>query len=232
MSGVGILNEKSLHSQLKQWLAKPGDSFEVPMGRFVIDVVRANGDLVEVQTRNLGAMRKKLEELLEEHRITVAVPLPAEKWLIKVDEDGVILDRRRSPKKLQMMDICSELLRIPDLLPHPNLTISALLIREEEVRNFKPENRRGRGGWGSVERSLLEVVERWDIVEPVDLLERLDALPTRFTTTDIAEVAAVSRRTAGQVAYCLRRSGVAALVDKEGNTHVYELGDSDGATSV
>lgn len=223
MSGVGTLNEKSLHSQLKQWLAESGDTFEVPVGRFVIDLVRANGGLVEVQTRNLGAMRSKLESLLDAHHITVAIPLPVEKRLIKVDDDGVVVERRRSPKKAHHLSICTELVSIPDLLAHPNLTVAAMLIREEEVRTFKPHKRRGRGGWGAVERSLLEVLEVWEIGSPLDLLERLPGLPRQFTTAAIAASGAVPLRTAQQVAYCLRRSGAATLVGKDRNAHVYEL---------
>ena len=223
MSGVGTLNEKSLHSQLKTWLASPEDQFEVPIDRFVIDLVRANGDLVEVQTANLGAMRKKLETLLDDHHITVAVPVPIEKWLIKIDDDGVVVDRRRSPKRMQHLSVCSELMRIPDLMAHPHLTISVLLIREEEIRKFKAEKRRGRGGWGTVERSLVEVVDTWNVKDPADLLDYLPGLPIRFTAADLARSGSITKRMAGQVAYCLRRSGAASLVDKEGNAHVYEL---------
>ena len=37
----------------KALLAEPGDRLEVPVGRFVIDLVRADGELVEVQSRRL-----------------------------------------------------------------------------------------------------------------------------------------------------------------------------------
>jgi hypothetical protein len=56
MSGIGLLNEKPLHASLKQWYSRPGDRFEVPIDRFVIDIVR--GDLlIEIQTRNLAAIK-------------------------------------------------------------------------------------------------------------------------------------------------------------------------------
>jgi hypothetical protein len=35
---------------VKALLAEPGDRLEVPVGRFVVDLVRADGELVEVQT--------------------------------------------------------------------------------------------------------------------------------------------------------------------------------------
>ena len=40
MTGIGLLNEKPLHASLKQWYARPGDRFEVPVDGFVIDIVR------------------------------------------------------------------------------------------------------------------------------------------------------------------------------------------------
>ena len=43
-SGIGLLNEKPLHASLKQWYARPGDRFEVPVHGFVIDIVRDEGD--------------------------------------------------------------------------------------------------------------------------------------------------------------------------------------------
>ena len=41
MSGIGLLNEKPLHASLKQWYARPGDRFEVPVDGYVIDLSRA-----------------------------------------------------------------------------------------------------------------------------------------------------------------------------------------------
>ena len=46
----------------------PGDRLEVPVGRFVIDLVRADGELVEVQTGGFSALGPKLDGLLDEYR--------------------------------------------------------------------------------------------------------------------------------------------------------------------
>ena len=60
---IGTLSEKSLHAGLKEWLSQPGDTFEVKVDGFVIDIVR--GDvLFEIQTRHLYAMKRKLSKLL------------------------------------------------------------------------------------------------------------------------------------------------------------------------
>jgi hypothetical protein len=60
------MREGPLHAAVKAMLAAPGDRVEVPVGRFVIDLVRADGELVEVQTGGFGALGKKLDALLDE----------------------------------------------------------------------------------------------------------------------------------------------------------------------
>ena len=59
--GIGVLREGPLHAAVKALLAEPGDRLEVPVGRFVIDLVRADGELVEVQTGGFGALGTKLD---------------------------------------------------------------------------------------------------------------------------------------------------------------------------
>ena len=51
-----MLREGSLHAAIKVLLAEPGDRLEVPVGRFVVDLVRADGEMVEVQTGGFGAL--------------------------------------------------------------------------------------------------------------------------------------------------------------------------------
>ena len=67
-NGVGVLNEKPLHAALKAWYAQPGDEFEALVDGSVIDIVR--GDLlVEIQTRNFSALKRKLEKLVVDHPV-------------------------------------------------------------------------------------------------------------------------------------------------------------------
>ena len=40
------MREGPLHAAVKALLAEPGDRLEVPVGRFVIDLVRADGELL------------------------------------------------------------------------------------------------------------------------------------------------------------------------------------------
>jgi hypothetical protein len=73
------MREGPLHAAVKALLAEPGDRLEVPVGRFVIDLLRADGELVEVQTRGFSALGKKLDALLDEHRMRIVHPVAAER---------------------------------------------------------------------------------------------------------------------------------------------------------
>lgn len=222
MSGVGTLNEKSLHAQLKAWYAEPGDRAEVPVGRFVVDLVRGPL-LIEIQTRNLSAMRAKLAALLDDHPIRVVYPIAAVKWLSKVDAYGVPSPRRKSPKRGRPLDLFGELVSIPTLVDHPNFELEVVLIEELELRVHRPRQKRRRAGWATEERSLEGIVEHVRITGGSDLVGLLPELPDPWTTADLASAAGIRRRLSQQVAYCLRKAGLVEQVDKVGNAAVYRF---------
>ena len=55
---IGTLNEGPLHQALKALYARPGSREEVNIDGFVGDVVNGN-QIVEIETRGFGALRKK-----------------------------------------------------------------------------------------------------------------------------------------------------------------------------
>jgi hypothetical protein len=82
------MREGPLHAAVKALLAEPGDCLEVPVGRFVVDLVRADGEFVEVQTGGFGALGNKLDALLDHHGIRVVHPVAAARRIVRVDEHG------------------------------------------------------------------------------------------------------------------------------------------------
>jgi hypothetical protein len=68
VSSIGVLREGPLHAAVKAMLAAPGDRLEVLVDRLVIDLIRADGELVEVQTGGFGPLGAKLDALLDRHR--------------------------------------------------------------------------------------------------------------------------------------------------------------------
>ena len=222
---IGTLREKPLHASLKQWYARTGDRIEVPVEGFVIDLVR--GDLlIEVQTRGFSSMKRKLTTLLElGHRVRIVHPIPLDRWIVKVNADGGVLTRRRSPKHGHPTDVFAELVSFPDLLTHPHLEIDVILTNEEEYRSHSPDGSWRRKGWTVDERRLIDVVDTLLIGDTDELAALLPAeLPEQFTTADLATELGRPRRAAQQMAYCLRIAGVLVAVGKSGNAVEYRVG--------
>src|ERR1044072_3641712 len=102
MSTIGLVNEKPLHASLKQWYARPGDRFEVPVDGFVIDIVR-DDLLIEIQTRNLSSIKSTLTRLSHSHRVRLIYPIFQEKWIVRLAAGGRSRSvRRKSPKRGRM----------------------------------------------------------------------------------------------------------------------------------
>ncbi len=220
--GVNVLNEKPLHAALKEWYAQPNDQFEVSLDGFIVDIVR--GDLlVEIQTRNFAAMKQKLDKLMVHHRVRLVYPIPREKWIVKLAEDGINqLSRRKSPKRGTFEHVFEELVSFPKLLMNPNFSIELLLIEEEELRRYDGSRSWRRKGWVTYQRQLLQVVEQRLFQVPADMATLVPpALAEPFTTSDLALAIAKPRRLAQRMVYCLRLMGCITPTGKHGNTILY-----------
>jgi hypothetical protein len=202
--GIGMLREGPLHAAVKSLLATPGDRLEVPVGRFVIDLVRADGELVEVQTGSFGALGPKLDALLDAHRVRIVHPIAAERRIIRIDEHGQISSARRSPKRATVVEMFDKLVAFPSLLSHPNLTIEVLLLREDHIRGTQPVTTRRRTR-DPGQRRLVEVLGRVAFGTPADVLAVLPPLPSEpFTTRELAVLLGCPLLLAQRTAYCLR----------------------------
>jgi len=223
MATIGVLNEKPLHAALKEWYRIDGDQVEVPLDGFVIDLVR-DGSLIEIQTRGFAAMRRKLDHLLDRYTIRIVYPVAAEKWIVKLDEDGDQITRKRSPKRGIPADVCAELVSFPTLLSHPNLSVEVALTQEEEIRRPDAKNGWRRGGFVIEERRLIDVGDVVVVDSPEALLDIIPKdLPDPFTTADVAVGLSRSRHLAQEVAYCLRESGAAEMVGRDKRGILYRL---------
>lgn len=224
MSDIGLRNEKPLHAALKEWYRQAGDGVEVPFEGFVVDLVR-DELLIEIQTRGFSGMRNKLRKLLDlGHRVRIVHPIAESRWIVKVDEGGRQISRRRSPKRGSIEDVCSELVSFPTWLDETGLEVEVLLTHEEEVRTHQPGKAWRRGGWVVVERRLIGVIDGRVLSSADDLIALLpDGLDEEFTTADMAAAAGRPRRVAQQMAYCLRESGAIEIAGKQGNALVYRV---------
>jgi hypothetical protein len=216
-----VLREGPLHAAVKALLAEPGDRLEVPVGRFVIDLVRADGELVEVQTGGFGALGSKLDALLDEHRFRIVHPVAAERRIVRTDEHGEVISARRSPRRASTVEVFDKLVAFPLLLSHPNLTLEVLLLREDHIRAARPVTTRGRTR-DPGERRLVEVLDRVEINSSEDVLRTLPRLPGEpFSTRELAALLGCGVRLAQRTAYCLRMIELIEPAGKRGPTPLH-----------
>jgi len=220
---IGVMREGPLHAAVKELLAEPGDRLEVPVGRFVIDLVRADGELVEVQTGGFGALGKKLDALLDDHRVRIVHPVAAERRIVRVDEHGEVLAARRSPKRATAVEVFDKLVAFPALLTHPHLTIEVLLLREDHIRRPQPVTTRRRTR-DPGERRLVAVIDRIELRTPADVLAALPALPPEpFSTRELAVCLSCGTVLAQRTLYCLRAIGLVEPAGKRGRAPLHAL---------
>lgn len=220
---IGTLNEKNLHAALKAWYARPGDETEVKLEGYVIDLKR--GDLlVEFQTRNFSAMKRKLKQLVETHPIRLVHPIAQEKWIVKLGRTGTKeASRRKSPKRGQWAHLFAELVSFPELMAHPNFSLEIVLTREEEYK--RPGRNTGwrRKGWGVDDRRLIEVVDTAVFTTPADFKRFIPAqLATPFTARQLAQAGGYPLPVAQKMFYCLHRMGLLARVGKARQAWLYD----------
>ena len=226
MSRIGLLNEKPLHASLKQWYARPGDRFEVPVDRFVVDIVR-DDLLIEIQTRNFASINAKLGELTRSYEVRLVYPVVQEKWIVRSASANGMAVRRKSPKRGRLEDLFWELVSIPQLLAHPNFSLEVLMIREEEVRRYEVKRKKWRSkGWVIEGRRLVDVVDRRLFVKSADWLAFVPEGLQSFTTKDLATVANTRRDLAQKMAYCLRQARMIELIGRQGRANLYRVADS------
>jgi hypothetical protein len=226
-TALSTYREGSLHAALKDLYARPADRVEEIVDGYVVDVVRSD-ELVEIQTGSFASAARKLRRLVEDRRLALVHPVASERWIVRVDPDGVVIGRRRSPKRGQHLDLFDELVAFPELVAHPNFRIELVMVREEEIRGPIPAGVRYRypRQWRRLDRRLLEVVEIVRIDTPGDLLGLLPAgVPDQFTSADIAAASGRPKRLATRTAYCLQRAGATHCTGSLGRLRLYEMNE-------
>jgi hypothetical protein len=223
IAAIGTLNEGALHAELKDWYRRHGDRVEQLVDGFVVDLVRGEL-LVEIQTASFAPLRRKLEQLTQDHRVRLVAPVPLIRRIVKLSDQGELLSARRSPRRGRVEDIFTRLVSIPALLCHLQFELELLLTHQDELRVYRHGRAFRRRGWVVVGRRLVSVEDRVPVTCPDDAARLLPRnLPALFDTAQLADAAAIERRLAQQMTYCLRAMGVLHTAGKRGNAIVYRL---------
>lgn len=218
--GIGTLGEKTQHAVLKRLFGPEESSREVKVGPYVADVWGEEG-IVEIQTRGFERLREKLDYFLQAAPVTVVYPVGAVKWLLKVQEDGSLGKRRKSPKRPGVFEILPELYRIKPLLGREGLRFCVMLLEVEEYRLERPEVKVGRKRTACYERmpvSLLDVV--WMGEGDFSPLVP-EGLTGEFTAKEFGKAAGLPLGKAQAGLNVLRTVGAVELAGKRGRAYLY-----------
>jgi hypothetical protein len=217
------MTEYSLHSEIKDWYKIPGDEPEAKVEDFIIDILRGKL-LIEIQTGNFSAVKKKLGKLLLNNQVRLVYPIAKLKWIVYVSREGEVVRRRKSPKKGKLIDLFYELVRTSSLIKDRNFSVEVLLIEEEEIRCND-----GRGSWrrkgvSIKDKKLLTVFDRIVFENSHDFLEFLPKeLDWHFTNKLLALKLGISIGLAQKISYCLRKMGVISIADKKRNELMFQV---------
>ena len=217
------MTEYSLHSEIKDWYMLSGDELEAKVEDFIIDIIRGKL-LIEIQTGNFSAIKRKLVKLLLNNKVRLVYPVAELKWIVHISKSGEFIRRRKSPKKGKLTDLFYELIHMPTLIKNPNFSLEVLIIEEEEVRC-----KDGRGSWrrrgiSVKDRKLLNVFDRIIFKNNQDFLKFLpNELDEYFTNKVLALKMGISIVLAQKITYCLRKMGVISIAGKKSNELMFKF---------
>ena len=215
--------KKSLHAGIKEWYGRSQDQFEVKVDGFIIDIVRGD-KLIEIQTRHFGAIKRKLNRLLDSHPVLLLHPIAQEKWIVRQTAVGEPISRRKSPKKGQPLDLFSELMRIPHLLPHPNLTVGAVLTQQEEIWRDDGQGSWRRKGWSLHDHRLLRRCGLAHLCHANRSAHHAARFcPSRLPIVTLLKPPNCASNLAQRITYTLSRCGALEQCGKIGRANAYQL---------
>lgn len=220
--GIGTLSEKTVHAILKNYYEPDEDRQEIPIENYVADIY-ADGEIIEIQTRQFNKMRNKLSAFLPLYPVTIVYPIPREKWLIWIDEEsGELSKKRKSPAKGNPYVAFKELYKIKMFLKDPNLKLRLVLLDMEEYRLLNGWSSDKKKGSSRFDRIPTELVEEVTVECLQDYMQFVPYdLPEKFTTKDFAKAAHIPVKLAQTVLNILHYVDIVERVGKQGNSYLY-----------
>lgn len=226
-TSIGTLSEKTLHSVLKHTFEPDQRKQEIKIGTFYADIKNDKG-IIEIQTRNFNALRKKLDFFLQDYTVTIVYPIACEKWLVWLDPTtGEVTKKRKSPKKGSIYHAFSELYKIKFFLVHPNIRIHIVLLDIIEYRSldgWSKDKKKGASRYDQLPEKIIDIIELNSIKDYEKFIPH--ELPMHFTTKDYKKVSGLNLSSSQIAINVLKHIGVIIPVGKQGNTIIYKRATS------
>ena len=213
--------KKALHLALKYYFAPDPECHEIPVGGFVADIVGERG-VIEIQTRNLYKLIRKLDGFLEACDVTVVYPIAATKWVIWTEAAGTVSSRRKSPLHGDLTSAVPELYALKYMLDNPRFHFCACLLELEEYHLLDGRGKSRKQHATRLDRVPLALLDEVQFDHPADYRRLLPpGLPERFCARDLAGLSGMALPVARMLLNMLSYLELLTPAGKSGNTLFY-----------
>lgn len=183
---INTYNESNLHKNLKKYFCPKNGKTEQPFLGSICDILCDDGNIIEIQTSNLSALRLKLEKFLPHRNVLIVYPIAIDSYIRVLNEDGSTRYRRKSPKHGSFFQIFKELSGLYHLINNKNLSFKLVYISCEIIK--ADSSLKKRRGPGIINKKLLEIHKIEDYKNMKAICKKaLNLLPKEFTNQDIKE---------------------------------------------
>ena len=240
---INTLNESQLHKALKTFYAVQFSAQEeVQVDRWICDLACPDGGIIEIQTKNVGALKEKAGALLAaKRRVTIVHPIIKEKIIETYAQDGKLVSRRKSPKKESLYSELKEFTGIAPLLTDkklsvllPEITVVEKRAKTDSPQQAKNGRRRFKKDWQKTDKALLTIGTTWKLNGKKDWLgllpkgrgEKAAVLPFCAATVRDAFIAEQKKEAAPHanlLLWILRKAGLIERVPHEGRGYFYKI---------
>lgn len=195
--GIGLYEEKRMHSVFKRWLYDDFTAHEQKIGgadekkrKFVADVLTPNGEIFEIQTGDLYPLREKIAFYLEktDYRVTIVHPIIAEKHVNWLDpQTGEIMARNKRHVKETPLHGVAQMRHFAAYLDHPRLSLLLPVISAEEFRLLDGWDKSGKRGSHRYELLPTDLLDVYRYTSSTDYLAAFPDLPDEFTSKEFSK---------------------------------------------
>ena len=194
--GIGLLEEKRLHSVFKRWICDDFETHEqkVPgrgekSRKFVADVLTKEGEIFEIQTADLYPMRKKIEFYMNEtdHTVTVLHPLIGKKQILWMHPQTGEITPARSTLREGVLHGVAQLKAYIPYLCTPRFHLIFPVIEAEEYRLLDGWGKGGKRGSHRYELLPRALTEVYRLSTREDFLAIFPEMPTEFTAKEFGK---------------------------------------------
>ena len=222
---IGTLSEKSIHSEIKNYLEPNKEYQEVKVGNYIADIKRYN-EIFEVQTQQFKNLISKLNYYIKNgYDITVVYPLVQEKYINWIDPISTeIVERRKSSYKRYIQDIFKELYWIKDYIVKEQIKLKIITLTAEEYKYLDGYGQNQKYKATKIDKVPSKIINEINIQSVNDFKIFLpDTLPKEFTSKDFQKYTKSRSKYLGSGLKILREIGVIKVIRKQGNAYVYEI---------